>query len=742
MRIILDTTVQNSILSFLTYNILSTPSFGFGNNPRRRQLLVESSEQPTMTQNQSSTAMLSMFVQESTDRIHAITGACRAALKSCPLPLEDPACITCARLWWLANFTMAASTDVVSSSVRDTDLLDARHAIVLLVHNPSLMARILQRAPHGVLVLFRDWLKDDPTYHATIRLLQRPLSVVDDFLCGLMQSILPSRAPLEAAVNRNARARLSIVTGEQNSTRGTVGRRLLQRDNTSPAQGLGAETPDTRSSLSKTRDTAIKQIHGVAPFFDVDAFTGVYKDVKARNEQLPADLATILTDTFSNAFDSPDVSSCMLSFGTVQNDIIMNFARVLAKDGWTIKPVCTRKQLLAFSQSIPLCPILTAPFTRAYTNTMIIAEYYAHMVSSTCLTNMSVSCMKKPEFDETGIINSLPRLSKDPKFTNQTLQDLAEEKDVISYYILRFFYAITDLVSFDRTSMMASVMAFASTEALYDDDVLDGMVRRNEYSIGRLLHDYFSCDLQQTISCDRKNMSLLPVVASLFIVISIIHFVLPIPSVVSFFLWTIGLTYGVIYMCYNFSPLCSPRIPTCMGNGLYEMSQQVLPLRIQIPATLYHADKCNSDLTMKPEFAALFPGFACGKTCLNAPYKMKDVFSVLIAFETWIRYGRAVYIEMILTHFGFVLPHALTDEYIAVIDRYGIDIHMNIDGYVLGFVTCIFFNFYKLIAFFIVVTMFLPFVLNLVFSLVTFFGVLVLKYSFFAYGTDIYANMH
>jgi len=119
----------------------------------------------------------------------------------------------------------------------------------------------------------------------------------------------------------------------------------------------------------------------------------------------------------------------------------MNFARVLAKDGWTVKPVCTRTQLLAFSQSIPICPILTAPFTRAYTNTLIIAQYYAHMVQSTCLTNMSVSCMKAPEFHETGIINALPRLSRDPKFTNQTLQDLAQEKDVISYFFLQFFYA-------------------------------------------------------------------------------------------------------------------------------------------------------------------------------------------------------------------------------------------------------------------------------------------------------------
>jgi len=742
MRIILDTTIQNSMLSFLTYNILSTPAFGFSNAPRQRRLLSASTEPPVMPQTQISTTMLSLFVQQSVDRIHAITGTCRTTLQVCALPLQDSECVACARFWWLANFTMRTPMQTTQSAIRDTDLLDVRQVIVLLAQNPTLIPRILQRVPHGALVLFQDWLQDDSTYHVVVRFMRRPVLIVDDFVYGFIQSMMPSRAPLQAAVDRNAKARNSTSTNEHQSVPVISGRRLLQRESVASDRSLEAEIVDTRASLSKTRDTAIKQLHAAAPFFDVDSFGEIFGDVTARNKQLPDDLATILTETFSDAFDSPDASSCMLSFGTVQNGIIMNFARVLAKDGWTIKPVCTRSQLLTFSKSIPVCPILTAPFTRAYTNTLILAEYYAHMVSSTCLTNMSVSCMKTPEFDETGIINALPRLSKDPKYTNQTLQDLADEKDIISYYILRFFYAITDLVSFDRTSMMASVMAFTSTDALYDDVVREGMVHRNEYSIGRLLHDYFNCDLQQTISCDRKNMSLLPVVASLFIVISILHFVLPIPSVLSFFLWTFGLTYGVVYMSYNFSPLCSPRIPTCMGNGLYEMMQQVLPLRIQIPSTLYHADKCNSDLTMKPEFAVLFPGFACGKTCLHAPYKMKDVVSVLIAFETWIRYGRAVYFEMLLTRFNFILPHAMTAEYIAVIDQYGVDIHKNLDGYVLGFVTCIFFNFYKLIAFFIVLTIFLPFFLNLVFSLVTFFGVLVLKYSFFAYGTDIYANMH
>jgi len=253
---------------------------------------------------------------------------------------------------------------------------------------------------------------------------------------------------------------------------------------------------------------------------------------------------------------------------------------------------------------------------------MILAKYYAYLTQSGCLTNMSISCLPQAVFTKTGILNALPRLSQDAKFTNQTLQNISQEKDILSLYILRFFYFTTDFITFDRTAMMSAVMAFVSTDALYDETVLATMVRNNEYSIGRLMHDYFTCGLQQTISCEKKNLSLFPVFGALFIVISVVHMVLPVPSVISFFLWTIDLTWGVGYILYDFSRLCSPRIPTCLGGGLYELSEQLLPLKIQIPDTLYHADKCNNDLTLRPEFANIIPNFACGKTCLDAPYKM------------------------------------------------------------------------------------------------------------------------
>jgi len=720
VRVLLDGTVQNSVLSYLTFNIRNTKSFG-----QRR--LLDSDADGVFGHPDS---MLGAFVRESAGRIARIVGPCREILQRCvAAPPQHEHCTYCARVWWFANFTLSMSHrdhEIVQQQfdVCDTDLVDARSVLLKLSHATVLIPHMLKHAPHGVTVLLRDWLQDDWAYQLILQSVRAPVRVLDDIVHALMRGNMQHTARAHAPSRAN-----------------TPQRRLLLSNN----EGGSAEPPagpSLKNSLGSSRDSAVAQLRNTRYFFDVSSFGAILDEATERNQDLEAQLTNVRLKTFSDAFDSSDDTGCMLSFGTVQNDIIMNFARVLAKDGWTVKPVCTRQQMLRFARTVPSCPILTAPFMRIYDNTMILAKYYAYLTQSGCLTNMSVSCLPRAVFTKTGILNALPRLSQDAKFTNQTLQNISQEKDILSLYILRFFYFTTDFITFDRTAMMSAVMAFVSTDALYDTTVLATMVRNNEYSIGRLLHDYFNCGLQQTISCENKNSSLLPVFGALFIVISVVHMVLPVPSVISFFLWTIGLTWGVVYMSYDFSPLCSPRIPTCLGGGLYELSEQLLPLKIQIPATLYHADKCNHDLTLRPEFASIIPNFVCGKTCLDAPYKMNDIVTVLIAIETWIRYDRALLAEHLLERLGFLLPRHMNDDYAAIVDKYAADMRQDTDGYVLGFVVCIFFNFYKLIAFFIVVTIFIPFCFNLVFSLLTFIGVLILKYSFFAYGVDIYSSIH
>ena len=459
IRIILDASIQNSMLSFLTYDILSAPAFAVG--ARRRLLRSDGASEDnfTATEHDSFGPMLTVFLQQSTARVHKITGSCRRTLQMCIPPLLDPACLWCARMWWFANFSLSTADSDTSTdfagAVSDTDLVDVRHMIITLAHNPATFVRIVHRTPQALTALVQDWLQDDVAYHIVLRHLRRPVQLIDDLVHGLMVSMMPSRSAIPSAVDRHLRARNLTSTDHLLPAAASTTasrRRLLQVgggsvsivDNMAITTPVAVATPAVRpqttstnrsppSELSSIRSTALQQIHQQMPFFDVSKFAEIFDDVAVRNAQLPIDLATILTDTYSDAFDSGNSTSCMVSFGTLQNDIIINFARVLAKDGWTVKRVCTRAQLETFSQTVPNCPILTAPFVRAYENTMILAKYYAYMVQSTCLSNMSVSCQRPSTYTETGIINSLPRLSKDPKFTNRTMQDVAEEKDIISF---------------------------------------------------------------------------------------------------------------------------------------------------------------------------------------------------------------------------------------------------------------------------------------------------------------------
>jgi len=55
--------------------------------------------------------------------------------------------------------------------------------------------------------------------------------------------------------------------------------------------------------------------------------------------------------------------------------------------------------------------------------------------------------------------------------------------------------------------------------------------------------------------------------------------------------------------------------------------------------------------------------------------------------------------QYLLERLDFVLPRRMNDDYMPIVDKYAADMRQDADSYVLGFVVCIFFNFYKLLAF-------------------------------------------
>ena len=85
------------------------------------------------------------------------------------------------------------------------------------------------------------------------------------------------------------------------------------------------------------------------------------------------------------------------------------------------------------------------------------------------------------------------------------------------------------------------------------------------------------------IACKQQNNSLILSFCTMFFFILVITLLLPLPSVLSFFLWTLGLTLGTMYRAYGYSPWCVPLVPNCLGHGLYDIAQTFMPPRLTLP---------------------------------------------------------------------------------------------------------------------------------------------------------------
>jgi len=128
IRIILDSSIRNSMLSFLTYDIMSTPTFGLSGQRLLLQSESASKDNTTTTGHDILDSMLSVFVLQSKGWMQEITGSCHRTLRFCEQPLLNPACAWCARMWWFANFTLSTANSNTNTNfaaaVSDTDLLD------------------------------------------------------------------------------------------------------------------------------------------------------------------------------------------------------------------------------------------------------------------------------------------------------------------------------------------------------------------------------------------------------------------------------------------------------------------------------------------------------------------------------------------------------------------------------------------------------------------------------------------
>ena len=196
VRILLDIAVQNSILSYLSFNICHTPSSG-------RRLLSDHIVDGVFVQ---TTDLLSVFVDTFVARIPQIEGWCRKIMELCvqqqvisltnktqhrPSEKMQQRCTHCARMWRMANYTLTTLPSNhhlkhLQFHVVDTDFLDIRNVILKLSRTLIPIPHVLKRIPRAISLLLRDWLRDDTLYEFIMRGSRDPMQVLDEFVCAFM----------------------------------------------------------------------------------------------------------------------------------------------------------------------------------------------------------------------------------------------------------------------------------------------------------------------------------------------------------------------------------------------------------------------------------------------------------------------------------------------------------------------------------------------------------------------------
>jgi len=567
-----------------------------------------------------------------------------------------------------------------------------------MTNNAHILPQILQNVPPALGVLLRDWIRDDIVFGkltASIGVsIRYAYLIVEKFI----HMHLSESTAAHTSVHR--RSLLSLEATEQNTTNIKdrpirVGRNLLQQK--------------IDLSIFQVSDRAISNI--------------------MQNAEKNVAVFETRQQEFNNIFESTAGGSCVIDYGVVFNSIIRNFATFLDRDGWKTKKTCTQAESILFSGQDILCPIVQQPLKRVLNNTNVLIKYYQYMALSTCLKNMSISCIPVAAYSPTGISKALPSVS----ITNVSVvdqQSLSVENDIFSRSIISMFYTISTVAGFNYLDSTNLILSFASIEALDNETLYQEMTQKNQFSLGRITRDLLTCDFEDTIYCEKKNLKLLDSFVAMFVILLVISYTIPVPSVPYYFMWFFGLSYGVLYLSYNYSILCFPRIPTCLGTGIHELTQTIFPAMIYMPRSLYDFEKCDNQLNLKSQYQNVIPRPVCGKSCLKSPFGTGPILNIIASIEIVIRKESPSYTLSIMHYTRYFLTSSEVDDYNKTIDSILDNYIKNVDDYQLGLVICISINSYKIISLIIFLILLLPFIVKIIFMGINVVIVLLMKTVF------------
>ena len=642
---------------------------------------------------------LRAFVSSLAPRMPALAGDC-AGVFAQNLALAEHAerALACAQWLLVANATLEGT------GLRDVDVPSWRALWGALRHDPDLVPQVAQNVPRALAAYAAD-ASDAPLlqlYHVAVRdtgkATQRLRGVWRLLAAGrdktavtedLVHDLFPAQHTRDSyhlfAALTHVRGEdiKAVTTDETLNTEATVvtsRRRLLQ---TSSLQ-ISADDK-TQGTHERTNRRKILQ---ASPFENstvatATAYAGRVDLARVDEDQHRAAAIRTTHSRLRAPGDSPS-PACSINTGSRVVGYISAQLRVsLRRHGWSELPECNTDDLAAWAAFFEgSCPAAEVVVGTVAQNVLTLIQYYTALNASGCLSNPDKSCLPPPLYSRGTAADAFPVIHRET--ATGVAAPVDDEREPVVTWFVRGLKEFLSLLSLGSQAQQEVIWGFFSLKAAYQDKAYEEQVAENSFSVGRILRETLTCDFEESLTCSKVRSPLLPSFFAVFFFLLLFTTFLPVPSVVAFFLWVIGLTTGVTYLAYAFSPLCWPAVPLCFGEGFYDVVQILFPARIDFPRDGQVHQACPN-------------------------LGIQDTFSTIIAIETVFRQGRATWsYDALHTCVDFARIDAC-EEGLAAVGAVEKSVLADPGG--VGVYYCIFFNLYRLGVFLCIIILLAPVVL-------------------------------
>jgi hypothetical protein len=572
---------------------------------------------------------------------------CATVLAACAPELATVGCRACARVWWFWNLTLDSTL-----TGGDVHLLSPHAVLRACATTPNLRRILAARGAQALTRVTRDWLQDQVAWRA----LQAGLN-------GALSQLTNTRVPKHAPPNTR--------------------RRLLQADAHAP--------PKTRRRLLQA-DTPV---------------TGQAQYLQQYTDQLARLWDMQVAPPSRTAATAPAQSTCSRSGVAIVDNILLRFSTTFKMRGYTARHECSADERAQASAETLECPLFEMPFRRWLREFTTLTQYYEHMQRSGCLQNSEVSCLPEPHTSFDSVSEAIPTLYAEPNEDGEFVIGSVTNLDPFSSVIVYIMEFGLNTVKYFFDHPAHTFFGALSVQAYSDDVHYEALVRSNTWTIGRVAREFLTCDFENLTTCARVRSPLHITIAAVFCLLVLVHFFFPIHPVLSFFLWTLGLTVFVPFFAYGFSPLCFPRIPNCLTQDLYKLARAAVPVHIMFPPDLVNAQTCSRGLVRVHDGQ---PDPMCVISCAASPVtRMHTTSAIFFTLEPMLTRGNVQITKNIVT-FLHSIPFVNFDKHDALemCRHYGYIFAYGTPEQQHAVMYCVGLNFYTLIATYVVLVLLLP----------------------------------